>query len=114
MTTMSPGLRVGTSTCSTLARKAGSLIAPLSTTGAPMPERRSPAVKVVVFQWPCGTAALQRSPRRDRIRRKRGARAQAIGPSRGGQTTKLHALTDVVGRPYAITLTPGNVADVSV
>lgn len=48
-----------------------------------------------------------------RVRRKRGARAQAIGPSRGGQTTKIHALTDVVGRPYAITLTPGNVADVS-
>ena len=34
-------------------------------------------------------------------------------PSRGGQTTKIHALTDVVGRPYAITLTPGNVTDVS-
>ena len=49
-----------------------------------------------------------------RVRWKRGARAQAIGPSRGGQTTKIHALTDVVGRPYAITLTPGNVADVSV
>ena len=48
-----------------------------------------------------------------RIRRKRGARAQAICRSRGGQTTKIHALTDVVGRPYAITLTPGNVADVS-
>lgn len=31
--------------------------------------------------------------------RKRGAKNQAIGPSRGGQTTKLHALTDVVGRP---------------
>ncbi len=44
---------------------------------------------------------------------KGGARAQAIGPSRGGQTTKIHALTEVVGRPYALTLTPGNVADVS-
>ena len=43
----------------------------------------------------------------------KGARAQAIGPSRGGQTTKIHALTDVVGRPSAVTLTPGNVADVS-
>ena len=43
----------------------------------------------------------------------RGARSQAIGPSRGGQTTKIHALTDVVGRPYAVTLTPGNVAGVS-
>ena len=49
-----------------------------------------------------------------RLRRKRGAKAQAIGPSRGGQTTKIHALTDVVGRPFALTLTPGNVADVTV
>lgn len=43
--------------------------------------------------------------------RKRGAKAQAIGPSRGGQTTKIHALTDVLGRPYAFDLTPGNVSD---
>lgn len=42
----------------------------------------------------------------------KGDRAQAIGCSRGGQTTKVHALTDVVGRPYALMLTPGNVADV--
>src|SRR6476469_6216259 len=34
--------------------------------------------------------------------------------SRGGQTTKVHALTDVIGRPYALMLTPGNVADVKV
>ena len=46
------------------------------------------------------------------IRRKRGARAQAIGPSRGGQTTKIHALTDVIGRPFALALTPGNVSDI--
>lgn len=45
-------------------------------------------------------------------RRKRGAKTQAIGPSRGGQTTKVHALTDTLGRPYAFELTPGNVADV--
>ena len=45
---------------------------------------------------------------------KGGARAQAIGPSRGGQTTKIHVLTDVVGRPFALTLTPGNVSDITV
>ena len=45
---------------------------------------------------------------------KRGAKAQAIGPSRGGQTTKIHILTDVVGRPYALKLTPGNVSDITV
>ena len=48
------------------------------------------------------------------FRRKRGAKAQAIGPSRGGQTTKIHVLTDVIGRPFALILTPGNVADVTV
>ena len=46
--------------------------------------------------------------------RKRGARSQAIGPSRGGQTTKVHALTDSDGRPYVFLLTPGNIADIAV
>src|SRR5690348_2894892 len=32
-------------------------------------------------------------------RRKRGAFEQAIGRSRGGRTTRLHALTDARGRP---------------
>ena len=41
------------------------------------------------------------------------ARAQAIGPSRGGQTTKIHALTDVLGRPGALLLTPGNASDIT-
>jgi transposase len=45
-------------------------------------------------------------------RRQRGARAQAIGPSRGGRTTKIHLLADVLGRPAAIHLTPGNASDV--
>ena len=46
-------------------------------------------------------------------RRKRGARAQAIGPSRGGRTTKLHLITDLLGRPIALHLTPGNIADIT-
>lgn len=45
-------------------------------------------------------------------RRKRGAKAQGIGPSRGGQTTKIHALVDVLGRPGVLRLTPGNASDV--
>jgi len=44
-------------------------------------------------------------------RGKRGAFAQAIGRSRGGRTTKIHALTDARGRPVALTLTPGNAHD---
>jgi len=38
-------------------------------------------------------------------------KAQGIGPSRGGQTSKIHALTDVPGRPFAFHLTAGNVSD---
>ena len=45
--------------------------------------------------------------------RRRGAKAQAIGRSRGGPTTKIHALTDEHGRVAAFSLTPGNVADIS-
>ncbi|MCA1300861.1 IS5 family transposase [Stappia indica] len=41
----------------------------------------------------------------------KGAKNQAIGPSRGGQTTKIHVLTDVIGRPFAFMLTGGNAAD---
>lgn len=44
--------------------------------------------------------------------RKRGARANAIGISRGGRTTKIHALVDVLGRPLRLILTPGNTSDV--
>ncbi len=36
---------------------------------------------------------------------------QAIGRSRGGPTTKIHALTDGCGRAVAFLLTPGNIAD---
>jgi transposase len=43
--------------------------------------------------------------------RKRGAFNNAIGRSRGGQTTKIHALTDDIGRPLAFLVTPGNTHD---
>ena len=46
-----------------------------------------------------------------RGRRKRGAFNNAIGRSRGGQTTKIHALTDDIGRPLAFLVTPGNTHD---
>lgn len=46
------------------------------------------------------------------FRRKRARQSQAIGRSRGGWTTKVHALTDVIGRPYALILSAGNVSDV--
>jgi transposase len=43
--------------------------------------------------------------------RQRGEQSQAIGRSRGGRTTKIHALTDRLCRPIAFLLTGGNVAD---
>ncbi|WP_425466595.1 IS5 family transposase [Pelagibacterium montanilacus] len=41
----------------------------------------------------------------------KGGRANAIGISRGGRTTKVHALVDVIGRPLRLILTPGNASD---
>lgn len=43
--------------------------------------------------------------------RKRGARAHAIGRSKGGRTTKIHAVTDGQGRPIVLAVTPGNKSD---
>ena len=45
---------------------------------------------------------------------KRGAEAQAIGRSRGGRTTKIHAIVDSCGRPIALEVTPGQLGDVRV
>ena len=45
------------------------------------------------------------------VGRKRGEKSQAIGRSRGGRTTKIHALTDAQCRPIAFLLTGGQVAD---
>jgi transposase len=44
-------------------------------------------------------------------RRKRGAFLNAIGRSRGGRTSKIHALTDALGRPLEFCITPGNTHD---
>ncbi len=44
---------------------------------------------------------------------KKGEYAEAIGRSRGGRTSKIHALADDQGRPVAIAMTPGNVADIT-
>lgn len=65
------------------------------------------------------TGAVTRAPRRQHLRqgaarrvRSKGRRAaQAIGRSRGGRVTRVHALTDVIGRPYSLMLTSGKVSD---
>jgi hypothetical protein len=46
-----------------------------------------------------------------RWRRKRAAAEQAIGVTKGGRNSKLHALADKLCRPWVIILTPRNVAD---
>src|SRR5690606_9954804 len=42
----------------------------------------------------------------------KGAKVQAIGVSRGGRTTKIHAICDLIGRPVGLRLTPGNTSDI--
>ena len=44
---------------------------------------------------------------------KRGEQNQAIGRSRGGRTTKIHAVADEQGRIAAVLLTPGQASDIS-
>ena len=46
-----------------------------------------------------------------RQRRKRGEQKQAIGVSRGGRSTKIHAIVDSKGRPLNFTVTGGQVHD---
>jgi transposase len=41
----------------------------------------------------------------------KGAFDTAIGRSRGGQTTKIHGLTDEIGRPHVLLIKVGNVHD---
>jgi transposase len=44
----------------------------------------------------------------------KGGKSAAIGSSRGGQTTKIHVITDLLGRPAITRITAGNVSDVHV
>jgi transposase len=59
-----------------------------------------------------GQHACQSPPLRRR--RKRGASEQAIGITRGGRNSKIHALVDKHCRPWVLILTPGNTADCTV
>lgn len=43
--------------------------------------------------------------------RKRGLEARAIGRSRGGPTTKIHAAVDALGLPVRFEITPGHWGD---
>ncbi len=56
-----------------------------------------------------GFEPCQSSPLRQR--RKRGAEFQAIGITKGGRNSKIHAIVDEFLRPWVLILTPGNTAD---
>jgi transposase len=64
--------------------------------------------------WPAGAGAdrqFRRQGSSQRLGWKWGEINQAIGRSRGGRTTKIHALADNLCRPIAFLLTGGQVAD---
>ena len=44
---------------------------------------------------------------------KKDGEDQAIGRSRGGLTTKIHAIVDALGNPVALSLTPGQAHDIT-
>jgi len=44
---------------------------------------------------------------------KKDGQDQAIGRSRGGLTTKIHAVVDALGNPVALSLTPGQAHDIT-
>jgi transposase len=50
---------------------------------------------------------LRRSRTPRCVGRKRGVQSNALGRSRGGFSTKLHAVVDTKGRPIYIAITPG-------
>jgi len=57
---------------------------------------------------------LRRSSASRRFGRKRGIKENALGRSRGGFSTKVHALVDTQGRPLHVELTPGQQHDCTV
>ena len=67
------------------------------------------------WQWAFRRLANDRFHAREsapvRSRRKRGEQKQAVGRSRGGRNTKIHALADAKGRLIAILLTGGDAHD---
>ncbi len=45
------------------------------------------------------------------LRAKKGGRGRLIGRTKGGMNTKLHAVTDAIGRPIRFFMTAGEVSD---
>jgi transposase len=64
------------------------------------------------YHWHGGDRQFPHQGAPLRSGRKRGTFEEAIGRSRGGRTTKIHALTDAEGRPRVLLLSPGNINDI--
>jgi transposase len=90
-------------------------------------EQRLRSIFALVQRWRLGSS-LHRHEGRARLRihhdrlhhrprtsacggQKRGPEARAIGRSRGGLTTKIHAVVDALGNPLRFILTPGQASD---
>jgi transposase len=77
----------------------------------------APAADKGLFRWPSEPSSRRRTqgaPPNDKDLRRRRADEpddHAIGRSRGGLTTKTHALVDGRGLPLVIALTPGQAGD---
>jgi hypothetical protein len=73
------------------------------------------AVRDPGLGWRAAVPGTNRLHRREILPLRRrgytGEQSQAIGHSRGGRTTKIHALTERACRPLAFLLTGGQVAD---
>src|SRR3954468_17262135 len=52
----------------------------------------------------CGFTSMQPAPKKD-------GGSGGMGRSRGGLTSKIHALVDAEGRPVALKITPGQAHD---
>jgi hypothetical protein len=57
--------------------------------------------------------ATMRAPTSTAPALKKGGEDQAIGRSRGGPTTKIHAVVNALANPVALSLTHGQAADIS-
>jgi transposase len=58
-------------------------------------------------------AAIVRAHQHSAGAQKKDGDNQAIGRSRGGLTTKIHAVVDALDNPVALSLTPGQAADIT-
>jgi len=70
ITTMSPGLSVGSRTCRTYSRNTSPVVAPSMAMQAVLPSRRIDEIIVVVHQWPHGASSIMRWPPFARPRRR--------------------------------------------